>query len=172
MDRRTLVLIGIVELLIAAMLVGVAITLDGDAGRITNGVGGALWFGAAVILLIATLRTRPARKLWPIFALLVIAVAFVITPSALVLALIGFVPAGFVMARVAGRHELLWAAMIPAWYLPAHIGTAVAKAAGRAALGMDAPVRTDPPPTGAIVPAVMVLAALAGGYIALRLRAR
>jgi hypothetical protein len=65
---------------------------------------------------------------------------------------------------------LLWAKLVPAFYLPMHIGTAVLKAVGRSILGMESSIRSEPPPTAAIVPAVMVAAALAGGWIAQRVK--
>jgi hypothetical protein len=98
--------------------------------------------------------------------LVVIAVAFVVKPSAIVPAMIGFVPAGFVLSALAPRAKLLWAALVPAWYLPAHIGTAVLKSAANSMLGNDAGLRTDPPPTAAIVPLVIIGCALGGGAIA------
>lgn len=162
-DRTT---IGIAGLALGALLVGVAIVMDSDLGRAVNGVGGILWFASTALLTLAAVRTRPPAWLWAALAVVVIAVAFVVKPSAVVPAMIGFVPAGFLLAAIAPRSKLLWAALVPAWYLPAHIGTAIVKSAVNSLLGNEASLRTDPPPTAAIVPLVMVACALAGGGIA------
>lgn len=160
--------IGTVTLLVAATLVGIAIVLDGDAGSIVNGVGGLLWFGATAILVVAGAKSRPAPWLWVLLVGVTLIVAFVIKPSAMVPTLIGFIPAGFVMATMAARSKLLWAALVPACYLPAHIGTAVVRSVAREMLGNDPPLRTDPPPTAAMVPFLMVVCALIGGLLAVR----
>jgi hypothetical protein len=159
-------------LLVAAAMVGIAIVLEGTAGRLINGAGGVLWFASAAILLIVAIRTRPPASLWLALVGLTMLVAFVVTPSALLPTLLGFVPAGFLIAWLAPRDRLLWAVMIPAWYLPAHIGTAVTRAAIRSAMGSDAPLRTDPPPTASFVPLLMVICAVAGGYLATMYLAR
>lgn len=159
-------------LLVAAAMVGIAIVLEGTAGRLINGAGGVLWFASAANLLIVAIRTRSPAWLWLALVGLTVLVAFVVTPSALLPTLLGFVPAGFLIAWLAPRDRLLWAVMIPAWYLPAHIGTAVTRAAIRSAMGSDAPLRADPPPTAAFVPMLMVICALAGGLLAARVIAR
>lgn len=157
--------IGIAGLALGALLVGVAIVMDSDVGRAVNGVGGVLWFASTVLLTLAAWRTRPPVWLWAVLALVVIAVAFVVKPSAIVPAMIGFVPAGLLLGAIAPKSKLLWAALVPAWYLPAHIGTAIATSAVNAMLGNEASLRTDPPPTAAIVPLVMVACALVGGVL-------
>jgi len=99
-------------------------------------------------------------------------VAFVIKPSDLVLASVGFGGAGLIAGILVQRDPIFWAKMIPAFYLPLHIGTAILKAVGRNALGMESSIRTDPPPTAAVVPAIMLGAALVGGWLARSIRAR
>jgi hypothetical protein len=162
-DRTT---IGIAGLALGALLVGVAIVMDSELGRAVNGVGGILWFASTALLTLVAVRSRPPAWLWAALAVVVIGVAFVIKPTAVVPALIGFVPAGFLLAAIAPRQKLLWAALVPAWYLPAHIGTAIMKSAVNAMLGNEVGIRTEPPPTAAIVPLVMVVCALAGGLLA------
>ncbi len=160
---------GIVGLLLAAIMVGVAIVLDGAAGRVVNGAGGLLWFASTALLTVAARHAGAPVWRWGLLALVTIAVAFVVTPSAAVPTIIGFIPAGFLMAAIARQTPLLWAALVPAWYLPAHIGTAIARSAVRSFMGHEASVRTDPPPTAAFVPALMIVCALLGGWIAARL---
>jgi hypothetical protein len=161
--------LGIAGLLLGAVMVGIAIALDGTAGRVVNGVGGVLWFGSTAMLTVAVRRAGAAAWRWGLLALVTITVAFVVTPSAAVPTLIGFIPAGFLMAAVTRRSPLLWAALVPAWYLPAHIGTAILRSAVRSMMGQEASVRTDPPPTAAFVPTLMVICALLGGWLATRL---
>ncbi len=163
-------MIGIAGLALGALLVGLAIVTDSDLGRAVNGVGGVLWFASTAVLTLAAVRTRPPVWLWALLALVVITVAFIVKPSAIVPAVIGFVPAGLLLGVAAPRSRLLWAALVPAWYLPAHIGTAVVKSTVNSMLGNEASLRTDPPPTAAIVPLAMVACALVGGIIASRVR--
>ncbi len=165
MKLRDRTAIGTAGLALGALLVGVAIVMDSDLGRAVNGVGGVLWFASTAWLTVAAVRTRPPAWLWGVLALVVIVVAFVVKPSAILPAMVGFVPAGALLAAITPRSKLLWAALVPAWYLPAHIGTAVLKSAINSLLGNEASLRTDPPPTAAIVPLLMVACALAGGAI-------
>ncbi|MGI8964210.1 MAG: hypothetical protein ACR2GI_06880, partial [Thermomicrobiales bacterium] len=55
--------------------------------------------------------------------------------------------------------------IVVALYLPFHIGAAVGKAVYRNIIGSEAAIRSDPPPTAAIVPIAMLLAALGGALI-------
>lgn len=164
--------IGIAGLALGALMIGVAIVMDSDFGRVVNGFGGVLWFVSTALLTVIAVKSRPPALLWGLLALVVVAVAFVVKPSAIVPAMIGFIPAGALLAAIAPKSKLLWAALVPAWYLPAHIGTAIAKSAVNAMLGNDASLRTDPPPTAAIVPLLMVACALAGGALARNVQAR
>lgn len=168
MDVRNRQAIGTAALLLGALLVGVAIVMDSDAGRVVNGLGGVLWFSGTGLLTLEAVRSRPSAWLWLLLAALTITVAFIVRPSAAVPTLVGCIPAGFVMAAMAPRAKLLWATLVPAWYLPAHIGTAVVRAALRELLGNEATLRTDPPPTAWMVPLLMVVCALVGGLAAVR----
>lgn len=159
---------GLALLISAATMVGIAIVMDGAMSRLLNGVGGVLWLASAAILSLTAARLKPPGRVWIALATVTVLVAFVVTPSALVPTITGFIPAGLLVAFLAPRDRLFWAAMVPAWYLPAHIGTAMATAAIRSLVGNEAPLRTDPPPTAAFVPLLMVLCALLGGYLAVR----
>ena len=153
-------------LAIATMIVGASIVADGALARVLNGVAGLTWFAAtAMFVIIARQRGATARQ-WAMILALTGVVAFLVKPSDILLATIGFTSAAFVAGYVNRRDPMLWAKLVPALYLPLHIGTAVAKAVGRSALGMETSIRTDPPPTAVIVPAVMLVAALIGGYLA------
>lgn len=159
-------------LAVATVIVGASIVADGQLARALNGVAGLTWFTSSALFILEGRRQGSTSLQWTGITALTAVVAFVVKPSDIVLATVGFVPAGFVAARISGRNPMLWAKMIPALYLPLHIGTAVLKAAGRSALGMESSIRTEPPPTAAIVPAVMLAAAMVGGYVARKLANR
>ena len=161
---------GTVALVGATVLVGAAIEIDGTTGRMLNGTGGIVWFGSAGVLAWAASRTSESPRLWLAAIGLTAIVAFVAKPTDLVYAAIGLGISGAVIASLARHRPLLWATLIPALYLPAHIGTAIVKAVGRNVLGMESSIRSEPPPTASIVPFVMVAAAIAGGWIVQRLR--
>jgi hypothetical protein len=161
-----------VTLAIATVVVGASIVADGTLARAQNGVAGLTWFASSAMFVVEGRRRGASPLQWVGILALTAGVAFVIKPSDLTLAIAGFVPAGFVAAMGVRKDPLLWAKMVPALYLPLHIGTAVLKAAGRSALGLESSIRTEPPPTVAVVPAVMLGAALAGGWIAGKVRDR
>lgn len=161
-----------VTLAAATVIVGASIVADGTLARALNGIAGMTWFASSAMFVVEARRRGAPSLQWAGIFALTAGVAFVIRPSDLVLALAGFVPAGYIAATVARRDPMLWAKMVPAFYLPLHIGTAVLKAAGRSALGMESSIRTEPPPTAAVVPTVMLGAAIIGGAIATRLKER
>lgn len=164
--------VGTALLVGATGVVGVSISAGGEVGRVLNGVGGLSWFTAAGFMVAAARqRERPSWQ-WPAAIALTGTVAFVIKPTDATLAVAGFGTAGVIMALLAVDRPVLWAKLIPALYLPAHIGTALLKVAGREVLGLEASVRTQPPPIAFAVPAIMVAAAWAGGYLALAMRQR
>lgn len=154
----------------ATVVVGASIIADGTLAKGLNGVAGLTWFASSAMFIVEGRRRGVGALQWAGTIGLASVVAFVIRPSDLALASIGFGGVGMVVALTARRDPMLLAKMIPALYLPLHIGTAVAKAAGRSALGLETSIRTEPPPTAAVVPAVMLVAAIAGGWIASRFR--
>lgn len=172
LDEWGLERIGTALLAGATGVVGVSIVAGGDVGRALNGAGGLMWFGAAGVMVAAAQQTRRRRWQWPGMIALTGAVAFVIKPTDAMLAVAGFGAAGAIMGALAADRPVLWAKLIPALYLPAHIGTALLRVAGRELLGLEASVRTQPPPIAFAVPAVMVAAAWLGGAIVARLRKR
>lgn len=154
----------------ATVIVGTSIVAEGDLARGLNGIAGLTWFASSAMFLVEGKRRGAPVVQWVGIVGFTAAVAFLIRPTDLVLATVGFGGAGIAAGFVARRDPILWAKMIPALYLPLHIGTAVLKVVGRNMLGVEASIRTEPPPTAAIVPAAMLVSALAGGWIALRLR--
>lgn len=153
-------------LAVATVIVGASIVTEGTVARGLNGLAGMTWFASSAMFLYEGRKRGTTALQWASIVALTAAVAFVIKPSDLTLAVAGFTPAGFVAGSMIRRDPVFWAKMIPALYLPMHIGTAVLEAAGRSALGLESSIRTDPPPTAAIVPAVMLAAAIAGGWVA------
>ncbi|MCV0404551.1 MAG: hypothetical protein K5924_12725 [Chloroflexi bacterium] len=158
--------IGTITLAVATVIVGASIVTDGTVSKALNGIAGITWFASSAMFILEGKRRGATGLQWVGIAALTAAVAFVVKPSDIVLATIGFVPAGIAAAMIVGKQPVFWAKMIPALYLPLHIGTAVLKAVVRNAMGNEASIRTDPPPTAAIVPAVMLGAAIVGGFIA------
>jgi hypothetical protein len=158
--RATLVLA------VATVLVGASIVADDDLARALNGVAGLTWFAASAMFIIDARRRGASIRQWVGILALTAIVAFAVRPSDIVLATIGFTSAAFIAGMVNRRDPMLWAKLVPALYLPLHIGTAVLKAAGRSALGLEASIRAEPPPTAVIVPAVMLVAAIVGGLLA------
>jgi hypothetical protein len=124
------------------------------------------------MLVSATLKASRQVTPWIVVICLTAVVAFIVRPSDLLLAAVGFGGAGLIVGSLAQNHELLWVKLVPALYLPFHIGTALLRALVRAMTGTEASIRSEPPPTAAIVPLTMVVAALAGGYVAVSIKAR
>ena len=163
-------LAGIILLLLAALVVAVAILTSGPVSRGVNGVGGIMWITSLVLLWRALgAGRRPFFLLGAAATFTLVLVQFV-KPSDLLSAAIGFGVAGLLIGLIARRGELLWAAMVPALWLPAHLSIAISSAILETADDQAAAIRTDPPPTEAFVPLMMVVAAVAGGFVALGVR--
>lgn len=163
--------IGTGLLISATLVVGASILAGGDFGRALNATGGVCWFLAAGMLVSAARKSSRQPTMWAGVIGLTAVVAFLVRPSDLVLATIGFGAAGILAGLLARDHELLWVTLIPGLYLPFHIGTAVLKATVRSMMGIETSIRSDPPPTAAIVPLMMVAAALLGGYAVVSIKA-
>lgn len=161
---------GTLLLFAATIVVAVSILLDGSPAKVTNGLAGLLWFGSATVLVLYAWRSDRRGSVWLAAIALTAAVAFVAKPTDFAMAVLGFGIAGALVAWFAGRNYLLWAKVIVAIYLPMHIGTAILKAVVQEMRGDGASLRTDPPPTAAIVPLVMLLAAMAGAWIVARMQ--
>ena len=162
-DRRDLPSAPGTLLVVAAAIVGLAIAADGTLARMLNGVGGLCWLAAAVALALGVQRERRLQGAL-VTAGVVLLLALVVRPSDLAAALVGFSLGGAVVAFAVGNQPLRWALLVPAAWLPAHLAIAIV----RAAAAGNPRVRTAPPPTAALVPVAMVLAALAGGLVIVR----
>ena len=163
--------IAIGGLVVAGLIVALAIVLDGQAARSVNGVGGILWLASAGVLVGQLRREAGVLRAFAIAALLTLVLTALFPPSAAVPAIVGFGVAGAVMALWKGG-SIAWAALLPALWLPMHLVIAVVRSLVSAAFGSGAHLRTDPPPTAALVPLLMVVAALAGGWLVSALATR
>lgn len=164
--------IGGIALLAAGVVVAGAIVAEGDVARRVNGVAGVLWFAAAALLLRAA-RQDPAFRARAALVIGVgLALALVVRPSDLLWAIAGFGVAGGAIAAVVGAHAALWARVLPALWLPLHLALAAGQGVLRVVRDEPAALRRDPPPTTALVPLAMIVAAWLAGVAVVRLRAR
>ena len=143
------------------MIVGVAIALDGPVSKGLNALGGI----GRLLSTILTVRGFRAsdRRIAPgvIIAAAVLILATAVRPFDLAAAIVGFGAAGALVSAVAVDKRIVSAALVPAMWLPAHLTLAITRSI---AGGADR-VRTDPPPTAALVPLAMVLSAIAGATV-------
>ncbi len=152
-------------LVASAVLVGIAIALDGPVSRAINGVAGIGWFLAAALLVRSNMR-KPCG--WKVIANAVavgLVLVLAVKPSDFAWAVVGFTIGGAIVAYSATSDRAKAALVLPALWLPIHLLVAVGRAIDRAIRDLPANVRTDPPPTAALVPLAMVVAAFVGGLI-------
>jgi hypothetical protein len=152
-------------LLLASVLVGVAIVLDGSASRLVNGVAGLLWIASAGMLARECWRTSGKARLFGAIVLIDLVLVLAVRPSDLLWAFVGFAGGGALVALMATADRERTALLLPAMWLPLHLSVALIRAADRAMRDLPASVRADPPPTAALVPLTMVVAAYIGGWI-------
>jgi hypothetical protein len=159
-------------LLAAGVVVGIAIALDGAVSRAFNGLAGILWFIAAAALVSEARRRAEARELIATTVLYGVVLVVAIRPSDLLWASVGFAAAGAMIALRTSSGPERAALLLPALWLPIHLGVALSKAIYRTIADQPASIRTDPPPTAALVPLAMIVAAYAGGWAVVRFRGR
>ena len=145
-------------LLLAAALVGVAITIGGATARVINPVAALLWVGSGLWLALSLPPVHRPLAGWAAAVASGLVLGAIVRPGDLIEAAIGFALAGAVIVLAAGDRRGLWALLAPAIYLPVHLAIGIGRAIMR-----NGGVRTDPPPTAAILPLVMVVAALGAG---------
>jgi len=166
--------VGWAPLIVAAAFVGVAIALDSSSGRALNGVGGIVWLAGAVMLVRQARRDQPIAYAWLVMGFAVVALSSLLSPRDLGAASIGFFVGGWIVALVARpvAARLSMVGLLPALWLPTHLGVAAVRALYRLLADQPSVIRTDPPPTAALVPLAMVLAALVGGVVGAQLTRR
>jgi hypothetical protein len=146
-------------LALAAVVVGIAIGIDGDSRRIVNGIGGIIWIVGAARISIRAIGVGVERMQFLLVLATILVLSVLIRPTDIVWALIGFGWGG-VLVGFAGRERgSMMGALLAAWWLPAHLLIAVSKSVTRELRDQPAALRSDPPPTELLVPLVMVLAA-------------
>lgn len=157
----------------AALLVGIAIVWDGAGGRAFNGVGGIVWVASCVAIARSRWLSGSQLGMMPGLVLaLVVCLAVLVKPSDGMITILGFGTAGVVVALVAQRDAIQWSVLVPAAWLPVHLAVAIGTSVVRAATGGETSVRTDPPPTTAFVPLLMVVAAWGAAAMVVRVRDR
>ncbi len=148
-------------LFLAAAIVGVAIVVGGSMARMLNPIGAVLWVVSGVVLaLVVPVAQRPALG-WVVTIASGLLLGAVVRPAGLIEAVVAFTIAGAAVVLAAGDKSGGWALLAPALYLPVHLVIGI----GRAILRNDG-VRTEPPPTAAIVPLAMLFAAATAGALA------
>ncbi len=147
--------ISTVLLIMSGAVVGVAVAIGGDFGRALNGVGGLGWMIGAALLVIG-LRRIPSRwRGYGIAAVVALGLSWFVSASDFAATVLGFGAAGALVALATVERRSAWALLVPALWLPLHVGTAIM----RAAVAGEGRVRTEPPPTAALVPLAMIVAA-------------
>jgi hypothetical protein len=148
-------------LILSAAIVGLAIVLGGTTARLLNPIGAVLWLVSAVLLGVSLPRARHQMLGWTAAVASGIILGALVRPSGLIEIIVWFALAGAVIVFAAADRVGAWALLVPAIYLPVHLLIGI----GRAIL-RNGGVRTDPPPTAAIVPLAMLLAVGAAGAMA------
>jgi len=155
--------LGAVGLVVAGLVVALAIATDGAFSRGINGIGALIWMFSLAVLVIGVREGR-----WPTLlgfaALVTLILSFGVEPTNIATAVPGFAIGGAAIAFVA-RRPIAWSLMVPALWLPVHLLTAVVPAIIRSANEGEAAVRTDPPPTAAVVPLLMIASAGIAGWL-------
>ena len=146
-------------LAVAAGVVGIAISIDGESRRFVNGIGGIIWIVAAARITIRAIGVGVERIQLVLVLTTILVLSVLIRPTDLLWALIGFGWGG-VLVGFAGRERgSVLGALLAAWWLPAHLLIAISRSVIRELRDQPAALRSDPPPTALLAPLVMVLAA-------------
>jgi hypothetical protein len=155
----------VIGLIAASLIVGLAIATSGQLSKTINGVGGVLWIASAVTL---GLRLRTAENWIRSVAIafgLTLTLVLLVKPTDLLWAAVGFTIGGALTSLAVRERRLEWVGFFAAIWLPTHLLVAVGRVIERSIRDLPANVRTDPPPTAALVPFAMVACALIGSRI-------
>lgn len=143
----------------AAIVVGVAISMDGDSRRTVNGIGGLLWLAAALLIFMRSVAAGVGLRHVLIVAIVIIMLSYLIRPTDPLWAVIGFGWGGVAVGYYGQELGSRLGAMLGALWLPAHLLVAIGRVIVRNLRDEPATLRGDPPPTAMLVPLIMVLAA-------------
>jgi hypothetical protein len=149
-------------MIVAGLFVGAAIASSGPTMRSAlNGIGGVLWLAGAAWI-VWSLRDSPRRLPAGVAtATIVVILVWFIKPVDLAWSVVGFAIAGAMVATIGRDRPFAWALAVPATWLPVHL----LMGAVRGFVFQHGQIRTVPPPTAAIVPLSMVLAAGVAGFV-------
>jgi polyferredoxin len=148
-------------LVLAGLVVALAIVVGGTAARALNGVGALLWVASGVLLAISLPRPDRLSLAWGAAIVTGGLLGAVIRPGTFAVAIASFAIAGAVVVLLGGDRTGGWALMAPAIYLPVHLAIGIGRALMR-----GSEMRVAPPPTAALLPLSMVIAALLAGAVA------
>ena len=148
-------------LVLAGLVVALAIVIGGSAARALNGVGALLWVGSGVVLALSLPRPERLPIAWIAAIVGGGLLGAVIRPGTFDMAIAGFAIAGAAVVLLGGDRSGGWALMAPAIYLPVHLIIGIGRAMMR-----GSEMRVAPPPTAALLPLSMVVAALVAGVLA------
>jgi polyferredoxin len=148
-------------LVLAGLVVALAIVVGGTAARALNGVGALLWVASGVLLAISLPRPDRLSLGWGAAIVTGGLLGAVIRPGTFAVAIASFAIAGAVVVLLGGDRTGGWALMAPAIYLPVHLAIGIGRALMR-----GSEMRVAPPPTAALLPLSMVIAALLAGAVA------
>jgi hypothetical protein len=146
---------------LSATIVGLAIMVGGTPARLLNPIGAVLWLASGLVLAVSLPSAQRRVLGWAAAIAGGFILGALVRPGSLMEAIVWFALAGAVVVFAAGDRVGAWALLVPAIYLPVHLLIGI----GRAIL-RNGGVRTDPPPTAAIVPLAMLLAAATAGALA------
>ena len=156
----------------ASLIVGLAIATSGPLGKTVNGIGGILWIISAVAFGLRLKSTPNWVRNASIAFALTLTLVLLVKPTDLIWAAIGFTIAGMLLSFFVSERRLEWAGLMAAIWLPTHLLVAIVRVIERSIRDLPASVRTDPPPTTALVPFAMVVCALLGSRIVEAIRAK
>jgi hypothetical protein len=146
-------------LVIAAIVVGIAIGMNGEGRRFVNGIGGVLWLVGAFLIFTHSMASGVTWRQVGMVVAVILVLSWLIRPTDPVWAAIGFGWGGLVVGYSGRELGSKLGAMLGALWLPAHLLIAVVRAGIRELRDQPAVLRTDPPPTAVLVPLIIVLAA-------------
>lgn len=153
--------LAVAGLVVAGLIVALAIVVGGTAARALNGVGALLWVASGVLLAVSLPRPERLGLAWLAAIVSGGLLGAIIRPSTFAVAIAAFAIAGAAVVLLGGDRTGGWALMAPAIYLPVHLAIGIGRALMR-----GSEMRVAPPPTAALLPLSMVIAALLAGAVA------
>jgi hypothetical protein len=148
-------------LVVAGVVVALAIVVGGTAARALNGIGALIWVASGVMLAVTLPRPERLPLAWVAAIVTGGLLGAVIRPGTFAVAIVAFAISGAAVVLLGGDRTGGWALMAPAIYLPVHLVIGIIRAIMR-----GSEMRVAPPPTAALLPFSMVIAALVAGIVA------